>query len=359
VGYITQVTYRVDFTEDPRFLEPENRQIALWMAHTTLNDFQAPFPWIPQDSFTLVYEGEIDLPTESVNFHEVIIKFPTPFDYKGGNLVLMTRRSFSPGQTFGNSVRWHDTNDIGFRRVTMSRQGFAGNIDISTIGPSTVEFHKPDIRLLIDTNSNVDNPLSVTLSTFSTEITTDRTVMVNWITSSESEVNHFIIARNTYNEYGTARVIMNAITGTNTTNYQRYSFEDPDVIEDMAYYYWLTIRFNDSSILRFGPERIVIDKEETSIMPLVTTISSVFPNPVGVGGSAQFDVSVKEGETAALKIFNIRGQLVREFNDVQSGNSQILWNLRDTNNREISSGVYFYQFSSPSNHTVRRMVVLK
>ena len=72
-----------------------------------------------------------------------------------------------------------------------------------------------------------------------------------------------------------------------------------------------------------------------------------------------FQIDVKEGETAKLEIFNIRGQLVREYQEILPGNSMIEWNGRDKDNRDVASGIYFYRLTSPSVHSVRRMVIIK
>jgi hypothetical protein len=125
--------------------------------------------------------------------------------------------------------------------------------------------------------------------------------------------------------------------------------------------------FNDSAgsgdplnvVLSSFNARVNSEGEEVHELPIITTMSNMYPNPMKSGSLASFGVSVKEDETANLHIFNIRGQLVHEVKNIRPGNHRINWNGRDRNNREVASGIYFYSLTSPSMHNVRRMVIMK
>ena len=53
-------------------------------------------------------------------------------------------------------------------------------------------------------------------------------------------------------------------------------------------------------IVEIGSEEII------NTMQNITTMPSVYPNPLRLGLSANIDVKVKENESATLKIFNIK-----------------------------------------------------
>ena len=72
-----------------------------------------------------------------------------------------------------------------------------------------------------------------------------------------------------------------------------------------------------------------------------------------------FDLKISDGENATLQIFNIRGQMVREFNDLPARDQQVVWDRTDSNNRQVSSGVYFYRLSNEHTNVVNRMVIIK
>jgi len=206
------------------------------------------------------------------------------------------------------------------------------------------------------------DPLSVVLSNFTSNIiNTDNQlgVSLSWRTSTENNLLGFEVLRNTEDNRNTATAISHLISGTNTSTIRDYSFNDFDVSAGNSYYYWLAMRSNDGVTHFSGSISVDIDFIETPPLPTETIISSAFPNPMRAGNTANFNVEVKENEVARLQIFNIRGQLVYEINDIQQGRSTVSWEGRDRNNVEVASGVYFYRFTSQSAHTVQRMVILK
>jgi hypothetical protein len=94
-------------------------------------------------------------------------------------------------------------------------------------------------------------------------------------------------------------------------------------------------------------------------IPMVTQISRVYPNPVAASMDANFDVKVRLNETATVKIYNLKGQLVKEFKPLYSGVHKLSWNRRDNNNNEVASGVYLYQIISPTTNTIQKMLIIK
>jgi hypothetical protein len=207
-----------------------------------------------------------------------------------------------------------------------------------------------------------NDQLSVTLSAFNaTFIAESDHVVVQWTTESETNLRGFNVHKNTVNDISTSM----PLTGTlidpkNTTTTQHYRVEDKEITPGTEYFYWLEVYNNDGTIRSLGMRNVLVP-EEVDVLPLpeITSIANVFPNPIRANTSANFDVEVKENEVAVLKIFNIRGQLVYERNDIKQGRHRIQWDGRDRNNREVGSGVYFYRLTSPSHHSVQRMVIIK
>lgn len=81
-GYITQVTYFNNFASE----DIQDKPIKIWMANI---DYDKLDTWVPEDKFTLVYDGFINFP---VGKNEIKIDLNTAFDYEGRNLVIMTER---------------------------------------------------------------------------------------------------------------------------------------------------------------------------------------------------------------------------------------------------------------------------
>ena len=207
----------------------------------------------------------------------------------------------------------------------------------------------------------VPEALNVSFSAFSAvPINDGASVEVSWVTATETSLSGFHVYRNTVEDTNTAQLITGQmISATNTSMINRYSVVDDLSATTGEFFYWIRVIGNDQTSRFHGPARVTIVEEILPDMPEATTLSSMFPNPMSVNDTANFNVGVKEGETATLMIFNIRGQLVHEIKDIAPGFHTLTWNGRDRNNREVANGVYFYRLSSQSTHSVRRMVIIK
>ena len=93
--------------------------------------------------------------------------------------------------------------------------------------------------------------------------------------------------------------------------------------------------------------------------PRASLISHVYPNPIRSGEEGIIDVYVKENSFADLKIFNIRGQLVKTFDRVNSGFNSFRWDGRDNFGNVVSSGIYFYRITGPDIDETRRVAIIK
>lgn|GEM_PF-1318063 len=103
-----------------------------------------------------------------------------------------------------------------------------------------------------------------------------------------------------------------------------------------------------------------------------------YPNPFNPTTTIQFAVVGGKGKAAdgglvlseaeglrttdvSLKIYNVRGQLVRTLvgAETMSGRYQVVWDGRDDRRRELASGIYFCKLAAGSHCMVRKMVLLK
>ena len=207
---------------------------------------------------------------------------------------------------------------------------------------------------------NFYSVLPVTVTGFTATIITDG-ISLNWITESEMNMLGYRILRAESNDFDTARYItLNDIISRNQTTTQNYNFIDRDVINGQTYVYWLeAIEINGTKEI-YGPVSVIMPAlPEIPVDIEQTFIVNVYPNPLVENTTANFEISVKNDETAQLRIFNIRGQLVKEFSEIPTGHHNINWDGRDNRNREVSSGIYFYQLTSPSSFNVNRIVIVK
>ena len=215
-------------------------------------------------------------------------------------------------------------------------------------------------RLLIRGLKDIheEGVLPVTITSFTVSATANSAI-ISWVTESEINMSGYRILKNQTNNFETA-IEVNFTAANNIPTSQTYNYIDTDVNVGITYYYWLeAIELDGSSELK-GPVDILIPIEPT-IPPVdnPTRLLNVYPNPITTETGAKFEMNVRSSETATLRIFNIKGQLIREFAGLSGTDLTVNWDGRDNNNRETAAGMYFYQLSSPSYYSVHRMVILR
>ena len=95
----------------------------------------------------------------------------------------------------------------------------------------------------------------------------------------------------------------------------------------------------------------------------------VYPSPYKPGSGTIYDNTVfGEGivfsnltAKAKIKIFNIAGELVAEFEETD-GDGIYLWDTRNSNGEKVASGVYIYYITNPADKTQKakgRLVIIR
>ncbi|MDP8314806.1 MAG: T9SS type A sorting domain-containing protein [Candidatus Celaenobacter antarcticus] len=84
-----------------------------------------------------------------------------------------------------------------------------------------------------------------------------------------------------------------------------------------------------------------------------------FPNPFNNSTTISFSLPIST-QNAYLKIYNVRGQLVREFSlDTKSGIGSIAWDGNDSNGKRLGSGIYFYKLTVNQKETIKKMILMR
>ncbi len=98
-------------------------------------------------------------------------------------------------------------------------------------------------------------------------------------------------------------------------------------------------------------------------VPKAFALGQNYPNPFNPSTTIEFVVPENREmvEHVVLKIYNLRGQLVKTLVDDEreSGRYTIHWDGRDSHGIEVGSGIYIYEFSAGGNRATRKMVLLK
>ena len=99
--------------------------------------------------------------------------------------------------------------------------------------------------------------------------------------------------------------------------------------------------------------------EDEMIVPREMVLLQPYPNPFN--NSLIIPIEVNTNESAVLVITNLLGQRIKSFDLKKSkmGKNKIIWNTRDDNNRDISSGIYIVTLKTNSKIESQKVLFLK
>ena len=109
--------------------------------------------------------------------------------------------------------------------------------------------------------------------------------------------------------------------------------------------------------------RTIVDSNPTGteleLIPNNKPVMLNYPNPFNPETTIRMDIHY--AEKATLKIFNIKGQLIRTLYNgyLKAGNKIIKWNGLDNNNKKVTNGVYFYNLQTEDYNITKKMLMLK
>jgi hypothetical protein len=144
------------------------------------------------------------------------------------------------------------------------------------------------------------------------------------------------------------------------------------------YRYYVTSQYisgesRPSKILFIDPTNIIVMEHSSDtfvepdpisdsdeVLPITRLVlSQNYPNPFNPTTNISF--SVPEASMVSVKIYNIKGQLVRSLFDeyTNAGTHTIQWHGDNDYGRPIGSGIYFIKVSDQINSVIRKAVMLK
>ncbi|RLD59275.1 MAG: hypothetical protein DRJ01_11525, partial [Bacteroidetes bacterium] len=108
-------------------------------------------------------------------------------------------------------------------------------------------------------------------------------------------------------------------------------------------------------------ENKLYETEEPSDEEVVSanvTLSN-YPNPFNPTTTIKF--SLPEESDIKLSVYNVKGQKVKQLanNQFAKGQHTVIWNGKDSNDKSVASGIYFYKISTGKETTMRKMLLIK
>jgi M6 family metalloprotease-like protein len=148
-----------------------------------------------------------------------------------------------------------------------------------------------------------------------------------------------------------------------TTIVQQHSFVAP-ALSPLSIYFWRVAASNIAGSSNFsGAWKFTTGDgsgiDEDISIANVNLLLPIYPNPFV--SSANISFSLRQAAVVSARIFNVRGQLVREFGDMvySSGIHSIPWDGRENNGETVSSGIYYIKVDIGTETHTRKILVIK
>ncbi|MCK4311824.1 MAG: T9SS type A sorting domain-containing protein, partial [Candidatus Cloacimonetes bacterium] len=105
------------------------------------------------------------------------------------------------------------------------------------------------------------------------------------------------------------------------------------------------------------------------LIPAKTELAGNYPNPfnpavAGAGRSPETTINfaLKEAGDVTIEVYNIRGEKVITLVNgyMEAAYHSVVWDGKDSSNRNVSSGIYFYKMKVGGRYTsTRKMILMK
>ena len=261
----------------------------------------------------------------------------------------------------------YNPTDVGYRLNGGALQSVGGdNINHSD---KTVTFEMSSLskgskavyELQIVLNDESGQTLPVVLTSFTATLMVQGKVRLDWVTQSETNLSGFRVLRNTVAEVSTAIAVSSLIAAANTSSTVVYSFIDSEVPGNGIYYYWLQIEDLDGGISYSAALTVQVTNGENPdiVIPKITALLDPFPNPFNPSVTIPFDLAVDGRVT--LKIYNLKGQLIRDLLDENrpAASHRVLWDGKDNKMHNVSTGTYIILMNAPNYRSSHKISLLK
>jgi hypothetical protein len=206
--------------------------------------------------------------------------------------------------------------------------------------------------------------LPVVLSTFTAQFI-ENTPTIHWSTQSETDNMGWLIYRNNENIFSSSEIISNMIEGHGTTTQQQfYTYEDnlenPEVGD--TYYYWLESIDYGGIINHYDNVAILTIPDNhgstNNLIPKPERFGLFQNEPNPVINSTRIAFNLTETAQVDLNIYNLKGQLVKTLYSGFTSKHTIMWNGKDSNGKELTPGVYFYNLIVNGKTTETKKLIL-
>ena len=172
------------------------------------------------------------------------------------------------------------------------------------------------------------------------------TIILNWAFNTEADFSNYLLYKDTVSDFEPS--VFNLIAEPEISYYI-----DTDVTNEHNYYYRIASLDNQDNVSDYSEELEVLTTgiwdQPGEALPQITTIKTNYPNPFNTSTTIVYWVANLGPVPAEIKIYiyDITGRKVRTLiNDRKEvGEHNIIWDGKDDNGADCSTGVYFSKIS--------------
>lgn len=185
----------------------------------------------------------------------------------------------------------------------------------------------------------VNNPLAITLESFTFSIVNNNNVQLNWKTSYEINNSGFEIYRN--------NIKIGFVKSLNGNTPFTYSYFDQNLQPGIYLYKLRQMDYNgNGEEFRINPIEIKI--------PSKIILKQNYPNPFNT--STKIDFSLSKPKIVSLKVYDINGkEIFIIFNNIYYNEGYHSINYSSN----LVSGIYFYKLYSSDFNIIKKMIIVK
>jgi len=215
--------------------------------------------------------------------------------------------------------------------------------------------------LSVDFSTTWDVPVAAELASFTSQVTVDQGVLLQWGVASQSNNLGWEVFRSTDGRVFTK--VSDLVLGDgNSDEFKSYDFIDSDLPQVDVLYYYLNQIDLDGTTSRSQIVEILLSPTAVAelALPSVNSLQQNFPNPFNPETMISFDLS--GDQVVNLTIYDMAGQVVRKLVDAQPmtvGSYKQMWDGRNDSGAKVGSGIYFYQLRAGDFIAKKKMTLLQ
>ncbi|MFT5315293.1 MAG: hypothetical protein ACI9UK_001125 [Candidatus Krumholzibacteriia bacterium] len=133
----------------------------------------------------------------------------------------------------------------------------------------------------------------------------------------------------------------------------RFTYTSPDAVNTGSFSGRVALL--DDVLTHFGSSGTTAP---SAVLPTARFAASNYPNPFNP--STKISYTIKAAGHLSLKVYNVRGQLVKTLVDGNVSESGfVTWDGKNNQGTNVSSGVYFYEARMGNDVEVNKMALVK